>query len=80
VTDPCGEGCSLPNSRIILSIFGAARPAGARYELTPYDREFLAALYRVELNESARSQRRYIINRMKKNVAAQEPRTATPAQ
>jgi hypothetical protein len=130
VTDPCGEGCSLPNSRIvksttptittmlvivdagrlagyslsevsdylalvvlsnppadgeppsdsILSIFGATRPAGARYGLTRYDREFLAALYRVELNESARSQRRYIINRMKKNVAAQEPRTATPAQ
>jgi hypothetical protein len=130
VTDPCSEGCALPNSRLvesttptittmvvivdagrlagyslnevsdylalvvlsnppadgeppsdsILSIFGAARPAGARYELTPYDREFLAALYRVQLNESARSQRRYIINRMKKGVAAGESRTGASGQ
>jgi hypothetical protein len=117
VTDECGAGCSLPNSRIlratrptfaamivivdarqiagfsigelsdyvalvalsnppdtressrsILSMFSSPRPAGSYFQLTDYDRSFLAGLYGSPLDSGAQGQRSAIVSRMRKEL------------
>ncbi|NJD31965.1 MAG: hypothetical protein FIB04_08775 [Gammaproteobacteria bacterium] len=62
-----------PPTDSILSMFDRPRPPGARYELTQYDRAFLAGLYKVSLELNGRSQQTSIVSRMNKSLGDGKP-------
>ncbi len=71
LSNPPSERQPPPDS--ILSMFDRPRPPGAQYELTQYDRAFLAGLYKVPLDQRARSQQTSIVSRMNKSLDDGEP-------
>jgi hypothetical protein len=52
----------------VLSMFEGPRTPGPPFELTQYDRSFLAGLYGSSMNQSAKVQRQAIMSRTKKEA------------
>ena len=67
LSNPDDRPSTHPNS--MLSLFDYPRAPDASFELTDFDRAFLAALYHAPVDRSANAQRSMIRNAMKKSLS-----------
>lgn len=63
------------NSHSILSMFNQTRAAGTPFQLTQFDKSFLAGLYNSRLDAAGETQRMTIVTHMRRQIDKETPRS-----